>query len=118
MVFGLHVILDGLLKAPKLPLETFSKSETFLGDLKPRRPAVVGIRLESDEPRFREDVRDPLHVLPCRSQVASDLRDRATGPNSREHVPTGAGLILAPRDLLSPPLVEPCKEERFLHHGD
>jgi hypothetical protein len=67
---------------------------------------VVGIRLETNQSRFREQVRNPLHTLARHPHSAGDLRNGASRSDGHEYLPASSRLFLEPGDILPPGLVQ------------
>ncbi len=105
-VFGLHELFDRLLPTPKSPLEALCEPQALLGGPQNRGPMVVRIRLEANEPRLSEQIRDALYALAGNPHSARDLGNGSTGADGDQNLPAGTGLFLQLGGLLSPKLVE------------
>ena len=75
---------------------------------------VVRVRLEANEPRLSEQIRDALYALARNPHSARDLRNGSTGADGEQNLPAGAGLFLQLCGLLSPELVEAGERKGFL----
>jgi hypothetical protein len=78
---------------------------------------VVGIRLETNESRFREQVGYALHTLARHPHSACDLGNGASGSDSHENFPASPGLLLQPGNRLPPRLVQAGQGEGFLQNS-
>ena len=107
-------ILDALFRAAHPSVQAIADSDTVVGGTKERGAPVVRIRLEANELRFREHIRDPLDALSRHSHAARNLRHGASGSDRPENLPPRPRLLLGSSDPFDVRLPEAREGKRFL----